>query len=135
MSPLAVMDKKKSFLYSCKKTIHPTFTKINRVRPTVTCNIYTYEIWVQSNAPFWNYSVHSHAHAYTSPQKYHKWIQDTSKRINRWKSQSRHFFMITIFFLHNICSESKNGTKKLIFLKKLLYLREYTCLYHTNEDN
>ena len=29
---------KNSFLCTCKKTIHPIFTKINRVRQTVTCN-------------------------------------------------------------------------------------------------
>ena len=32
---------KNSFLYSCKKTIQPIFTKIIRVRPTVTYNIHT----------------------------------------------------------------------------------------------
>ena len=32
---------KNSFLHPCKKSIHLTFTKINRVRPTAICNVYT----------------------------------------------------------------------------------------------
>ena len=32
---------KNSFLYACKYTMHPTFIKINKVRPTVAYNTHT----------------------------------------------------------------------------------------------
>ena len=55
------------FCAPIKKTIHPIFTKINRVRPTVTSNIHTkFEVNRMHRLDTIMFThIHTHIHTYT----------------------------------------------------------------------
>ena len=114
---------KNSFLYSCKKTIHPIFTKINRVRPTVRGNKLTkFELNLMYRLDAIVFT-HIHTHIYTHT---HTYIHPPENSINEFmrpqnykyvKISKWNFFMITTLSLHSTCTESKKSSKSYLSLK------------------
>ena len=105
---------KNSFLYSCEKSIHPIFTKINRVPPTVTCNIHIkFELnrMYHLNAiVFTHIRTHTRTHTHTYiTMKIAYMNSGDLKTYKSVKISKLIFFTITILSLHSICSESKKS--------------------------
>ena len=110
---------KNSFLHSCKKTMHPIFTKINRVCLTTTWNIPTkFELnrMYRLDAIVVTH-IHTHIHTHTLPRKQHKWIPETWKRINASKSQSRIFSRLQ-YFLYIVYVRKVNKHVNIVPKKK-----------------
>ena len=130
------------FLYSCKKTVHPIFTKINRVRPTVTCNIRTkfefnrirldtivfthMHTYVHTHTYVY---IHTHIHTYihASPLKI-AYMDSGDLKICQNHLKVKFFFTITILSLHSISSES--NTHLLIKILRKLFIKTK----HLSED-
>ena len=111
---------KKNFLDSCKKTIHPRFIKINRVRLTMTCNIHTkcdinrmyrLDAIVFTHIHTYTYThMHTHIHAYITTKIAHMNSGDL-KMYKCVKTAKSNFFKNAILSLHSICSESNKYFK------------------------
>ena len=103
---------KNSFLYSCKKTIHPIFTKINRVHPTVTCNILTKFELNRMHRLDAIVFTHIHTHTHTCIHLRKNSINEFRRSLNVLMHQNlkvEFFHDYSNFLVWYICSESKNN--------------------------
>ena len=102
---------KNSFLYSCKKTIHPILTKINRVRSTANCNMHTkFELNRMHSLDaivFTHIHTHAHIHTYITAKivQINSGALKTKKYVKISKSN---FLTITILSFHDIYTKSKS---------------------------
>ena len=120
-----------------KKTMHPTFTKIDRVRPTVTCNIqskselnrmYHLNTFNHTQTHFYsltNTDTHSHTHKniyiHALQYKIAKMNSGGLKTYTYVKISKSNFFMITIL---SLCRINSNDTTIVVRLKKYFIISD-----------
>ena len=131
-----------SFLYTYEKTILPIFTKINNVRPTVTCNMHTkFELnrmHLLDAIMFTLIHIYTHTHAHIHHRKnLINELRRPEKGINLSKSQSLIFSRLQYFPCIVYARKVKTEGGDIFWLpcigKNLFLMPAYKVLYTYNK--